>query len=320
MTAPIRVATRGSALARWQAEHVVARLGVPAELVIVTTTGDRDRTSAIHALGGNGVFVKEVQEAVRRGDADVAVHSAKDLPAVTPEDLVIGAVPERADARDALVGSALAALPERATVGTGSVRRRAQLAAVRPDLRFAELRGNVPTRVEKAAQFDAVVIAYAALERLALADRAAEVVPVSVMLPMVGQGALAVECRADDVATRRSPRVHRRRRGPPRARRRTRIPRRARRRVHDALRGVRDLDRHDGDDRRVARVDRRHARAPSHRDRHRSRQRRTRRRPRRSSTSSAAPSCSPPRRDPRDPVPPPGFARAIRDGTVAYCA
>jgi len=201
MTAPIRVATRGSALARWQAERVVARLGVAAELVIVTTTGDRDRTSAIHAIGGNGVFVKEVQEAVRRGDADVAVHSAKDLPALTPDDLVIGAVPERADARDALVGAALAELPEGSTVGTGSVRRRAQLAAVRPDLRFAELRGNVPTRVERAADFDAVVVALAALERLDLADRVTEVLPVSVMLPMVGQGALAVECRADDADT-----------------------------------------------------------------------------------------------------------------------
>jgi hydroxymethylbilane synthase len=202
MTAPIRVATRGSALARRQAERVVSLLGVPAELVIVTTTGDRDRTSAIHAIGGTGVFVKEVQEAVRRGDADVAVHSAKDLPAVTPDDLVIGAVPERADARDALVGATLADVPRGGTVGTGSVRRRAQLAAARPDLRFAELRGNVPTRVERAADFDAVVVAYAALERLDLADRAAEVLPVSVMLPMVGQGALAVECRAAD-ATRR---------------------------------------------------------------------------------------------------------------------
>ena len=202
MTAPIRVATRGSALARWQAERVVARLGVPAELVIVTTTGDRDRTSAIHAIGGTGVFVKEVQEAVRRGDADVAVHSAKDLPALTPDDLVIGAVPERADARDALVGSTLADLPDAGTVGTGSVRRRAQLAAIRPDLRFAELRGNVPTRVERAADFDAVVLAVAALERLALADRIAEVLPTTLMLPMVGQGALAVECRADDEATR----------------------------------------------------------------------------------------------------------------------
>jgi hydroxymethylbilane synthase len=201
MTAPIRVATRGSALARWQAERVVARLGVPAELVIVTTTGDRDRTSAIHAIGGIGVFVKEVQDAVRRGDADVAVHSAKDLPAVTPDDLVIGAVPERADVRDALVGSTLADLPKGGTVGTGSVRRRAQLAAIRPDLRFAELRGNVPTRVERVADFDAVVVAAAALERLALADRIAEVLPIALMLPMVGQGALAVECRDDDAET-----------------------------------------------------------------------------------------------------------------------
>src|SRR4051794_28255411 len=197
MTAPIRVATRGSALARWQADRVVARLGVPAELVIVTTTGDRDRTSAIHAIGGNGVFVKEVQDAVRRGDADVAVHSAKDLPAVTPDDLTIAAVPERADARDALVGSTLADLPAAGTVGTGSVRRRAQLAAIRPDLRFAELRGNVPTRVERAGDFDAVVLAVAALTRLGLDDRVAEVLATELMLPMVGQGALAVECRAD---------------------------------------------------------------------------------------------------------------------------
>lgn len=202
MSRALRVATRGSALARWQAEHVVAHLGVPAELVIVSTTGDRDRTSALHAIGGTGVFVKEVQDAVRRGDADVAVHSAKDLPALTPDDLVIAAVPERADPRDALVGSTLADLPNGGTVGTGSVRRRAQLAAVRPDLRFAELRGNVPTRVERAADFDAVVVAYAALERLDLADRATEVLSPEVMLPMVGQGALAVECRADDATTR----------------------------------------------------------------------------------------------------------------------
>jgi hydroxymethylbilane synthase len=201
MTAPLRVATRGSALARWQAEHVAAHLAGPVELVIVTTTGDRDRTSAIHAIGGNGVFVKEVQEAVRRGDADLAVHSAKDLPAVTPEDLTIAAVPARADARDALVGMTLRDLPLAGTVGTGSVRRRSQLAAVRPDLRFAELRGNVPTRVERARDFDAVVVAYAALARLELTEHATEVLPIDVMLPMVGQGALAVECRTDDTAT-----------------------------------------------------------------------------------------------------------------------
>ncbi len=198
MTAPIRVATRGSALARWQANLVVQRLAVPAELVIVSTQGDRDRTSAIHAIGGTGVFVKEVQEAVRRGDADIAVHSAKDLPAESAEGLAIGAVPERADVRDALVGAPLDDIPSGGVVGTGAVRRRAQIAALRPDLAFGELRGNVPTRVERAADFDAVVIAFAALQRLELVDVVAEVFDIDVMLPMVGQGALAVECRTDD--------------------------------------------------------------------------------------------------------------------------
>lgn len=201
MIAPIRIATRGSALARWQAERVAARLGGAVEFVIVTTQGDRDTTSPIHAIGGTGVFVKEVQDAVLRGDADVAVHSAKDLPALTTEGLVIAAVPERADVRDALVGARLGAIPEGGTIGTGAVRRRAQLAAARPDLRFGELRGNVPTRVERANEFDAVVIAFAALERLELTDHVGEVLEVDVMLPMVGQGALAVECRTDDEAT-----------------------------------------------------------------------------------------------------------------------
>jgi hydroxymethylbilane synthase len=195
-----RIATRGSALARWQAERVAARLDGPTELVVVSTRGDRDTASSIHSLGGTGVFVKEVQEAVRRGDADVAVHSAKDLPADTPDGLVLAAVPERGDPRDALVGSSLAALPTGAHVGTGSVRRRAQLAALRPDLCFGELRGNIPTRLEKAADFDAVVVAAAALDRLDLATDAERLSP-STLLPQVGQGALAVECRADDDAT-----------------------------------------------------------------------------------------------------------------------
>lgn len=202
MTAPIRVATRGSALARWQADRVVARLGRPAEIVIVSTQGDRDRTSAIHAIGGTGVFVKEVQDAVLRGDADLAVHSAKDLPATTADGLILAAVPERVDVRDALVGSRLADLRSGATIGTGAVRRRAQLAAYRPDLTFAELRGNVPTRIERAGNFDAVVIAYAALIRLELTEHAAEILTTEMMLPMVGQGALAVECREDDAASR----------------------------------------------------------------------------------------------------------------------
>jgi len=200
---PLRVATRGSALARWQAERVVALLGGDAELVIITTTGDTRTDTPIHAMGGTGVFVKEVQQAVLDGRADIAVHSAKDLPAsASPDGLVIAAVPERANPFDALVGSTLDALPAGARIGTGSVRRRAQLAARRPDLTFAELRGNIPTRLEKATEFDAIVVAAAALERLDLLDRADEILSPEVMLPQVGQGSLAVECRADDDATR----------------------------------------------------------------------------------------------------------------------
>ena len=152
MTGPLRVATRGSALARWQAERIVALLARPAELVVVSTLGDRDTASTIHSLGGTGVFVKEVQDAVLRGDADLAVHSAKDLPPIAPEGLTFAAVPERADPRDALVGSRLDDLPTGARIGTGSVRRRAQLASFRPDFTFGELRGNIPTRLERAVE------------------------------------------------------------------------------------------------------------------------------------------------------------------------
>jgi hydroxymethylbilane synthase len=198
----LRVATRGSALARWQAERVVELLGVDAEYVIVSTKGDERRDVPIHAMGGTGVFVKEVEQTVLDGDADMAVHSAKDLPSGTAPGLVLAAFPERADARDALVGSALDDVPTGGRVGTGSVRRRAQLAALRPDLGFAELRGNIPTRLEKAAGFDAVVLAAAALDRLGLGDRIAERLDPSVLLPQVAQGALAVECRVDDDQTR----------------------------------------------------------------------------------------------------------------------
>jgi hydroxymethylbilane synthase len=206
MPRPLRVATRSSALARWQAERVAALLGGDdadtVELVLVTTTGDADLTTPLHVLGGTGVFVKEVQAAVLDGRADLAVHSAKDLPASdTPAGLVLAAVPERGDARDALVGSTLTALPPGARVATGSVRRRAQLAALRPDLTFAELRGNIATRLEKASEFDAIVVALVALERLALVDHVSDVLDPITMCPQVGQGALAVECRVDDADT-----------------------------------------------------------------------------------------------------------------------
>jgi hydroxymethylbilane synthase len=205
----LRVATRGSALARWQADHVAvlaqkAEPGLEVEAVVVETSGDRQRDVPIWELGGKGVFVKEVQAAVLEGRADVAVHSAKDLPSLTPDGLVIAAVPERADVRDALVGSTLADLAPGATVASGSLRRRAQLAHARPDLRFEGLRGNIATRLVRVEQADvaAVVMAAAALDRLGLSERIAERLDPDVMLPQVGQGALAVECRADDTDTR----------------------------------------------------------------------------------------------------------------------
>jgi len=205
----LRIATRGSELALWQARHIASLLraaGVDeVEEVVISTAGDRNRDVPISAIGGRGVFTKEVQAAVLDGRADLAVHSAKDLPSspeLQPDGLVLACVPERADPRDALVGSTLDGLAPGATVATGSVRRRAQLADRRPDLTFTELRGNMDTRVSKVPPGGAVVVALAALQRLGWEDRVAEVLPTSVVLPQVGQGALAVECRADDGATR----------------------------------------------------------------------------------------------------------------------
>lgn len=203
----LRIATRGSELALWQARHVAALLtaahpGLDVEEVVVRTTGDRRLDVPIWELGGKGVFVAEVRTAVLDGRADVAVHSAKDLPAVPLEGLRLAAVPERADARDALVGSTLEGLSPGALVATGSVRRRAQLAWCRPDLRFCGVRGNIATRLERVGVdgINAVVVAAAALDRLGLAERAAQILDPSVVLPQVGQGALAVECREADEA------------------------------------------------------------------------------------------------------------------------
>ena len=195
----LRAATRGSPLARWQTDRVVELLGVPVKVVVVQTEGDRRTSAPIWELGGRGVFVKEVQAAVLDGRADFAVHSAKDLPASAADPrLVIAAVPERGDPRDALVGSTLDGLGPGALVATGSVRRRAQLAWLRPDLTFTGLRGTIATRLRKAGGYGAIVMAAAALRRLDLEGEVAEVLEPSVMLPQVGQGALAVECRADD--------------------------------------------------------------------------------------------------------------------------
>jgi hydroxymethylbilane synthase len=200
----LRVATRGSPLARWQAEHVASLVRahhpeIAVDLVVVETQGDRRLDVPIWELGGKGVFAKEVQAAVLDGRADLAVHSAKDLPSVSPPGLVIAAVPERGDPRDALVGSTLAALPDGAEVATGSLRRQVALLQHRPDLRFVSLRGNMQTRLDRAVAHDAAVLAAIALDRLGLADHIAERLPTETVLPQVGQGALAAECReADD--------------------------------------------------------------------------------------------------------------------------
>jgi len=204
----IRAATRGSALARWQTNRLVELLSavhpeVVVEVIVVETTGDLDRTTPLEQMGGSGVFVKEVQTAVLDGRADVAVHSAKDLPALTPEGLILACVPERADPRDVLVGCRWADLPEGANVATGSIRRRAHLAHLRPDLVFSGLRGNIGTRLEKAADFDAIVMAAAALDRLGIRPDVVDRLDPSILLPQVAQGAMAVECRTGDDDVRR---------------------------------------------------------------------------------------------------------------------
>ncbi len=201
----IRAATRGSALARWQTDHVALlvsnSISADVEPVVVSTAGDRDKTTPLHEIGGKGVFVKEVQAAVLDGRADIAVHSAKDLPALTPEGLFICAVPKRADPRDALVGQTFASLDVGARVGTGSIRRQVQLHAIRPDLELVEIRGNINTRLSLLGDLDAIVMAAAALDRLGLEPGVVDRLTVDTMLPQVGQGTLAIECRADDTET-----------------------------------------------------------------------------------------------------------------------
>ena len=202
----LRIATRASALARWQAEEVARRLretsGLDVELVPLEVTADRRLDVPISAMGGQGVFVKEVQAALLDGRADLAVHSAKDLPSTATPGLTLASFPLRGDPRDALVGRALGEMRPGATIATGSVRRRAQLAAARPDLAFVGLRGNIATRLGKVPDGGAVVVALAALQRLGLTQQTAEVLDPGLLLPQVAQATLAVECRADDEQTR----------------------------------------------------------------------------------------------------------------------
>ena len=205
MTQALRLATRGSRQARAQSTAVAVlieeRTARPVELVAIETTGDVRTDVPIHVIGGQGVFVKEVQRAVLDGRADLAAHSAKDLPSATTDGLVIGAFCERRDASDVLIGSTLDALALGATVATGSVRRRAQLSLVRPDLQFQELRGNIDSRLSKVPEGGAIVMAAAALQILGMLDRVAEVLPPETFIPAVGQGCVAVECRTEDVDT-----------------------------------------------------------------------------------------------------------------------
>jgi hydroxymethylbilane synthase len=202
----IRLGTRASALARWQAEWVAAlleELGTTVELIPISTTGDRDQRGPIGTLGGQGVFTKEIQRALLDDRIDLAVHSLKDLPTDPVNGLTLTAVPERETVRDALIcreETSLADLPKGAKVGSGSMRRRSQLLHQRPDLEVADIRGNVDTRLSKLdeGQYDAIVLAEAGLKRLGLAERVTELIALEVMLPAIGQGALGLEARSED--------------------------------------------------------------------------------------------------------------------------
>jgi len=204
----VRIATRASALALAQsgavADAVAAALGCETELVPLTTSGDRLAEASLARIGGKGLFVKEIEEALLDGRADLAVHSAKDLPARTSAGLVLAAFPPRADARDALVGrrpgASLRGLPQGARVGTGSARRGSQLLALRPDLVLVPLRGNVDTRLRRLVEreLDGILLACAGLERLGRADAIHERIDPGVLLPAVGQGTLALQTRAGD--------------------------------------------------------------------------------------------------------------------------
>lgn len=209
-TPPIRLGTRASLLARWQAEWVAGQLrrrGVEVELVPISTTGDA-QTEAIKQIGVQGLFTKEIQHALLQGRIDLAVHSLKDLPTLQAPGVCLASVPQRGATADVLVCPKFASLdelPRGAVIGTGSLRRRAQLLHKRGDLHVEDIRGNIDTRLRKVRQggYDAIILAEAGLRRLNLDDRITQVLPMSVLLPAVGQGALGLETRSDDSITRR---------------------------------------------------------------------------------------------------------------------
>ena len=208
MTDTLRIATRKSQLALWQAEYVRARLielhpDLEVELVTFTTQGDKILDTPLAKVGGKGLFVKELENAMLRGEADIAVHSMKDVPVELPEGLHLAVICPREDPRDAFVSNhyeTLEDLPEGARLGTSSLRRQCQLAALRPDLDIISLRGNVNTRLQKLDDndYDAIILAAAGLLRLEFADRIREYLSPEVCLPAIGQGAVGIECREDD--------------------------------------------------------------------------------------------------------------------------
>lgn len=203
----LRIGTRGSLLAKWQAENVRKQLfalaGVDVEIIIIKTAGDKLQAAPLTEIGGKGIFIKELEEALLDEGIDLAVHSVKDIPTDTPSRLSFPAVCKRADVRDCLVsanGVTLANLRQGARIGTGSLRRQAQLLHVRPDLDFRDLRGNVDTRLRKvdSGEYEAILLAKAGLDRLGLSQRIAETLSTDVCMPAVGQGAIAVETRLKD--------------------------------------------------------------------------------------------------------------------------
>lgn len=213
-TTPIRIATRGSALALWQADAVRAALaeahGWPAEsleIVAIKTSGDQVTDRPLAEIGGKGLFTKEIEATLLSGAADIAVHSAKDMETILPDGLMIGAVLPREDPRDALIAheaTSIDDLPEGAKVGSASLRRKALLKRKRPDLTFDLLRGNVPTRLKRveAGDFDATLLAVAGLKRLGLERAITAALPVDEFLPACGQGIVAIECRTNDTRMR----------------------------------------------------------------------------------------------------------------------
>jgi hydroxymethylbilane synthase len=210
----LRIGTRASALALWQANHIKEKLrqlhGVDAELVRIRTSGDHFQTASVAQIGAEmgtkGVFIKELEDALLAGQVDLAVHSMKDVPTETPAGLAFPAITKREDPRDCLISSkspALKDLPAGARIGTGSLRRQAQLRHYRHDLQVLELRGNVDTRLRKVAagEFDAIILAVAGVTRLGAFERITEIIPPEIILPAVGQGALGIETREDDAGT-----------------------------------------------------------------------------------------------------------------------